>query len=109
MLKNNKGFTLIEMLIVLMIISVLIILIVPNLGQKGSEVHSKGCEALVSVVQSQVDAYYIDHNTLPGDLTALVDESYINEDQRHCPNGEELRYNIDEESGTGIVSPPSEL
>ncbi|MBD1222742.1 prepilin-type N-terminal cleavage/methylation domain-containing protein [Virgibacillus halodenitrificans] len=49
MLKNNRGFTLIEMLIVLMIISVLIILIVPNLSGKSKQVHDKGCEALVNV------------------------------------------------------------
>src|SRR5699024_11489782 len=55
MFKNNRGFTLIEMLIVLMIISVLIMLIVPNLSGKTKEVNDKGCDALVSVVQTQVD------------------------------------------------------
>ncbi|WP_067730399.1 competence type IV pilus major pilin ComGC [Oceanobacillus damuensis] len=104
MFKNDKGFTLIEMLIVLMIISVLIILIVPNLGDKGSEVHSKGCDALVGVVQAQVDAYYIEKNQFPADLGELVDEGYINEEQKSCPNGDNLIYSME---GTGAsVSKP---
>lgn len=41
MFKNERGFTLIEMLIVLMIISVLIILIVTNLSGKSEEVNEK--------------------------------------------------------------------
>ncbi|MFC4022803.1 competence type IV pilus major pilin ComGC [Oceanobacillus longus] len=107
MFNNNKGFTLIEMLIVLMIISVLIILIVPNLGDKGSEVHSKGCEALVSVVQAQVDAYYIDKNEYPSTLDDLVPH-YINDEQKKCPNGKELQYMTDDEGIKRIVAKPDE-
>ncbi|HLR66446.1 competence type IV pilus major pilin ComGC [Virgibacillus alimentarius] len=92
MLKNNKGFTLIEMLIVLMIISVLIILIVPNLGGKSKEVNDKGCDALVSVVQAQVDAYYLDNGNYPLSLDVLKSANYITEDQTTCPNKKKLGY-----------------
>ena len=105
MFKNNHGFTLIEMLIVLMIISVLMILIVPNLGDKSNEVHSKGCEALVSTVQSQVETYYIDENNYPATLDDLVPE-YINAEQKTCPSGKELNYRIVE--GKGVVSEPED-
>src|SRR5690625_7709642 len=86
MFKNNHGFTLIEMLIVLMIISVLIILIVPNLGGKSKEVNDKGCDALVSVVQAQVDTYHL----VIGDYTASLDTmetaGYISKKQKTCSN-----------------------
>ncbi|MGY0692930.1 competence type IV pilus major pilin ComGC [Virgibacillus sp. FSP13] len=101
MFKNQKGFTLIEMLIVLMIISVLIILIVPNLGKKGQEVNSKGCEALVSVVQAQVDAHYLEKNKYPTSLQNMVDE-YITKEQITCPSNKKLNYN----SSTGKVTAP---
>jgi len=91
MIKQKNGFTLIEMLIVLAIISVLIILIVPNLTGKTSEVNKKGCDALVQVVQTQVNAYHLDHGHYPSDLSTLVDD-YITGDQLTCPNGEELDY-----------------
>ncbi|QKY69443.1 competence type IV pilus major pilin ComGC [Lentibacillus sp. CBA3610] len=87
------------MLIVLMIISVLIILIVPNLGDKSEEVHDKGCEALVSVVQAQVDAYHIEEKTYPDSLDVLVPQ-YITEGQKTCPDETELDY----DSASGEVS-----
>ncbi|NBJ71673.1 MULTISPECIES: competence type IV pilus major pilin ComGC [Clostridia] len=90
MWKKNEAFTLIEMLIVLMIIAILIILIVPNLGKRSQEVNSKGCEALVAVVQAQVDAYYAEHSRFPTSLNALVPE-YLNEEQKTC-NDKELGY-----------------
>ncbi|PAD39477.1 competence type IV pilus major pilin ComGC, partial [Terribacillus sp. 7520-G] len=43
-MRNEKGFTLVEMLIVLLVISVLMILIVPNLADKNDRVQSQGCE-----------------------------------------------------------------
>ncbi|MBP1969741.1 competence protein ComGC [Virgibacillus natechei] len=86
MLKNNKGFTLIEMLIVLMVISVLIILFVPNLSDRSGDVHDKGCEALVKVVQAQVELYELEEGSTP-DIAELLDKGYITEDQDECSNG----------------------
>ncbi|PNY97825.1 competence protein ComGC, partial [Staphylococcus chromogenes] len=37
-LKENKGFTLIEMLLVLLIISVLLILIIPNIAKQSEHI-----------------------------------------------------------------------
>lgn len=90
MFKNNSGFTLIEMLIVLSIISVLIILIVPNLGKSNKEVHKQGCEALVSVVQSQVQLYYFENGEYPSDIEDLVEEEFITAEQKECSNGKKL-------------------
>lgn len=84
MLKKESGFTLIEMLIVLMVISILMILIIPNIGSKSQDVQSKGCDALISVVQTQVDAYRLDHGQLPGSLNALEQDGYITKDQLTC-------------------------
>lgn len=89
-LTNHRGFTLIEMLIVLLVISVLIILIVPNLGNRSADVHDTGCEALVSLVQAQADAYHIEKGRFPSSISELVSEQYITEDQTTCPNNDRL-------------------
>lgn len=98
MFKNEKAFTLIEMLIVLMIISVLIILIVPTLSDSSKDINKKGCDALVTVVQAQVNLYQLEKGKLPADLSTLVNDKYINEEQRKCSNGMELTYS------NGVVS-----
>ncbi|SES83421.1 competence protein ComGC [Oceanobacillus limi] len=100
MLTNNKGFTLIEMLIVLMIISVLIILIIPNLAEKSQQVSDKGCNALVSVVQTQVDAYHLENGEYPANLNTLKTDKYITADQMTCQNGKNIHYE------DGVVSVP---
>lgn len=92
MFKNENGFTLIEMLVVLMIISVLIILIVPNLSGRSKDVNEKGCDALIAVVQAQVDAYHLEKGELPTSLDKLVPE-FITQDQTSCQNGAELALN----------------
>lgn len=101
MLKNNRAFTLIEMLVVLMIISVLIILVVPNLSGKSKEVNEKGCDALVQVVQSQSDAYFLDNGDYATDIDTLVSDGYITEDQLICPNNEALKYSNGQVTGSG--------
>lgn len=102
--KKSNGFTLVEMLIVLLVISVLIILMVPNLSNSSSDINKKGCEALTAVVQSQVDLYYIENKKLPGSLDELAAAEYITEDQATCSSGEALHYN----SKSGKVTNPSD-
>ncbi len=90
MTKNEKGFTLIEMLIVLTIITVLIILIVPNLTDRSEAVHEEGCEALKETVQAQVSAYQLENGKLPSSLSTLERSGFITEDQQKCKNGKSL-------------------
>ncbi|MFZ3577852.1 competence type IV pilus major pilin ComGC [Virgibacillus sp. DJP39] len=101
MFNNQKGFTLIEMLIVLMIISVLIILIIPNLNEKSKDVYEKGCGALVAVVQTQAESYYLDKGMYPDTLSTLSLDGYITDKQTKCSNGKVLTI-----SSTGKVTTP---
>lgn len=85
-MKKESGFTLIEMLIVLAVISVLLLLLIPNLATKNGEVQDKGCVALEQMAINQVQAYQIDHGALPNDLSSLEEEEYIQENAT-CSNG----------------------
>lgn len=101
MLNDENGFTLIEMLIVLAIISVLIILVIPNLSGKSEKLNEEGCKALVAVVQTQVDTYYLEKGNYPKDLNELEEENYITKQQMHCANDKALEYD------DGKVSEPN--
>ena len=50
----KKGFTLLEMIIVLTIISIIFLLTVPNIQTVLGIVNNKGCEALVKTVDSAI-------------------------------------------------------
>jgi competence protein ComGC len=85
-MKNEKGFTLIEMMIVLMIISVLLIITIPNMTKHNGNINKKGCEAYVKMVQAQVHSYEMDKKKYPTNLQELVTEGYISSVKSTCGN-----------------------
>lgn len=88
-LKRQNGFTLIEMLIVLLIISILILITVPNIAKHFATIDKKGCNAYVSMVQGQVEAYRVDLMTYPT-MEDLVNKGYLKANETTCPNKEEI-------------------
>ncbi|UUV98678.1 hypothetical protein G314FT_08320 [Vagococcus luciliae] len=80
--KKNDGFTLLEMLIVLLVIAVLIILFVPNLSKQQASINKQGDDALSKVIQTQTEMYYLDNNERPKDLDELVQGGYISKEQK---------------------------
>ncbi|RFU61952.1 competence type IV pilus major pilin ComGC [Bacillus sp. V59.32b] len=91
--KNEKGFTLIEMLVVLLVISVLLIITIPNITKHQSNIQTKGCDAFVKMVQAQVQAYEMDNNRLPANVGELKSEGYLK--QTSCPNGDNINLDAD--------------
>lgn len=86
-LKKQRGFTLIEMMLVLVIISILLLIVVPNLTKNQELASEKGCEATIEMVKTQLIAYQIEHNSLPGSIADLEGE-YV--DTVTCPDGTKL-------------------
>ncbi len=99
-LKNERGFTLIEMLIVLLVISILLIITIPNVTKHQSSIQGKGCEAFVKMVQGQVQAFEMDHNKWPTSVSELESGGYLI--QTTCPNGDAI--NIDAEGKVTSVA-----
>lgn len=88
-IRNERGFSLIEMMIVLLIISVLILLAIPNVTKHSKSIDDKGCSAYVKMVESQVEAYKLDTKKYPASLEVLVSEDYF-PDTPVCPDGTAL-------------------
>ncbi|MHC0035930.1 competence type IV pilus major pilin ComGC [Pseudoneobacillus sp. C159] len=91
-MKNQKGFTLIEMMIVLMIISVLLIITIPNVTKHNENINTKGCDAFLKMAQAQVQAYQLEKGKLPESITILVTEGYLkSEKPSACGNDKVLK------------------
>lgn len=78
-LSKKEGFTLVEMLIVLLIISILLVIIIPNISKQSETVKSTGCQAQVKMVAGQVEAYTLKHDAKPNSINDLVSDGYINQ------------------------------
>ena len=75
-----RGFTLLEMLIVLLIISVLILLFAPNLSKQKDSIDKRGNEAIIKVVETQMDVYRLENDQVPT-VDTLLSEGYITQEQ----------------------------
>ncbi|HEL2357361.1 TPA: prepilin-type N-terminal cleavage/methylation domain-containing protein [Streptococcus suis] len=75
-----KGFTLVEMLVVLGIISLLLLLFVPNLSKQKDAVQEKGNAAVVKVVESQMELYELEYDE-EATVEDLQQAGYITEKQ----------------------------
>lgn len=81
---SEKGFTLIEMLIVLFVISVIMLLIIPNISENKKSIDETGNEAFATVVQTQLDLYKMSEGGAVTDATTfsvLETEGYLSESQ----------------------------
>ncbi len=63
---GNKGFSLVEILIVLALIGILMAVVVPNLGGFLGRGKDQAYGADVRIVQAAANAYYTDTSTRPG-------------------------------------------
>lgn len=88
-MKSERGFTLVEMLVVLLIISILILVTIPNVTKYSEMIDDKGCEAYLKMVQGQAETYKIEHNTYPT-IEQLKTENYLGTGEVACPNGSRL-------------------
>lgn len=74
---RRRAFTLLEMAIVLFIISLLVLIVLPNLStqrQHATQVHEN---AMTHVVQTQLDLYENDTGQKAQSIDELVDNQYL--------------------------------
>lgn len=82
---SDKGFTLIEMIIVLFVISIIMLLIIPNISKNKESIDTKGNEAFVTVVQTQLDLYTMNEGeaglTDENTFSSLHKDNYLSKNQ----------------------------
>ncbi len=89
-MKNESGFTLVEMLIVMLVISILLFITIPNVTHQSSSINKKGCSAFIHMVEGQVQSYEIDNKSTPLSMEDLVTGGYLRENETSCPNGTQV-------------------
>ncbi|HEL2592796.1 TPA: prepilin-type N-terminal cleavage/methylation domain-containing protein [Streptococcus suis] len=77
---KKKAFTLVEMLVVLGIISLLLLIFVPNLSKQKDAIQKKGNAAVIKVVESQMELYELEHDK-EATVADLQAAGYITEKQ----------------------------
>ena len=81
LLKKHSGFTLLEMSIVLFIVSLLVLIILPNLSSQRKHASGVHRSAMVSVVQTQIDLYQNESGDGKVTFEALEKNDYLTKQQ----------------------------
>ena len=89
--NTKKGFTHLEMTIVVIIISVLFLLSVPNIQKTLGIVNQKGCTAIEKVADAAILEYKLEYGEYPGSAGDLVSAGLLSEDQLSCDGSRSLK------------------
>ncbi len=84
--KARSGFTLIELMIVIVIISVLIAILIPNLVRAKYNAHLSRCEFNLRAMASVIELYHTENHVYPTALNASFFMSQMGRSAPTCPS-----------------------
>jgi type IV pilus assembly protein PilA len=87
-LQSKKGFTLIELVVVIVILGILAMLVIPRVTEYRKTATVKTCVGNIRTIKSAMSVYYASSGHDPADLAALVNGgSGFLENTPKCPAG----------------------
>lgn len=97
--KDNRGFTLVELMVVVVIIGVLTAIAIPVYNASTAKAEKGACEANLRMIDSAIQQYKMNEGEAPENIEALGDYFL---DEPKCPSGG--TYDIASEGeGEGVV------
>lgn len=85
LLKREKGFTLVELMVVILIIAILIAVAIPVYNASRASARNKTCKANLRTLDGAIQTYNSDNDTYPSAIGDL-DPTYVKFIPT-CPNG----------------------
>lgn len=90
-LKSNKGFTLVELLVVVIIIGILVAIAIPVYTDITNSTKRSACDSNMRMIKSAIQQYKIKNPD--GTVTEISDLADFFEDTPKCPFKEEYKFN----------------
>jgi len=97
-LSRKSGFTLVELLIVVLILAALAAIAVPRIGASAANARIRACETNINIINGQIELYQANEGVAPGDIDDVVlNTDYFPDGSPSCPFG--VGYAIDATTG----------
>ena len=84
----RKGFTILEMIVVIMIVALLMLITIPNIQNVIKTVQDKGCESQVKLVDTAILQYMVKYDETPTSVDQLISDGLLDEKQYKCQNNQ---------------------
>ncbi|WP_376716942.1 competence type IV pilus major pilin ComGC [Enterococcus durans] len=84
--RELASFTLIEMLIVLLVISALVLLFIPNISRYRDHVNKEGRASVLQLIDAQKELYSLQNNGKVPTIAELLKEGYIKQEHADAYN-----------------------
>lgn len=72
MVKKNRGFTLVEIMVTILIVAFLAIIAIPNILRVRIHAHESFAKASLKAVSTALESYLTIHSTYPSNISALT-------------------------------------
>lgn len=111
--KKQGGFTLVELLLVLVILALIAGLVLPGIIGKAESAKAKAASSQISRISMSVESFYLDTGSAPSSLDQLVNEPsgvngwngpYIKNSLLKDPWGKPYRYSVPGQHGDFDIS-----
>jgi prepilin-type N-terminal cleavage/methylation domain-containing protein len=85
-MRVRKGFTLVELLVVVLILSALAFIAVPRISQSATDAKVNACKTNVDLLNSQIELYYAQNGAWPTELADVTGSTtYFPDGAPACP------------------------
>ena len=85
-MRKRRGFTLVELMIVVLILGALAAIAVPRIMGGAATAKANGCKTNIDLINSQIELYYSIEGGWPADLEVVTkDTDYFPDGEPVCP------------------------
>ena len=85
-MKRRKGFTLVELMIVVLILGALAAIAIPRIMGGATAARANGCYTNVDLINSQIELYYANTGNWPANLSDVTQNiAYFPDGEPVCP------------------------
>jgi len=70
--QKNKGVTLIELLIVVLLLAALAAIAIPRISQSAANAKAEACKANIDIINQAIERYYLTYDKYPATLPIVT-------------------------------------